>query len=177
MHIQNLIMIRILGYLQSKIYLKNSFLRHILAYLERFVMLAYWEPCYIQNYVIFRILAYIGTEAYSESCLFIRFFLPSPFLNFKFNSSWFLYYHLLYIMVWTRSKWENLSKEEIIEDLVSAEDIYSKLSDRTSHFYEDMKSFPLSYLQVKTVTTCLLKEFSNWRKTQLIMLNIIAMNQ
>ena len=41
--------------------------RHILAYSERCVMLAYWEPCHIQNFDMFRILAYLGTETYSKS--------------------------------------------------------------------------------------------------------------
>ena len=42
--------------------------RQILAYSERCVMLAYWEPCHIQNFAIARILAVLGLEAYSESC-------------------------------------------------------------------------------------------------------------
>ena len=44
--------------------------KHILAYSEHCVTLAYWKPCLIQNFVIFRILTYVGPEAYSELCLF-----------------------------------------------------------------------------------------------------------
>ena len=54
---------RILAYLEPEI-------RHILAYSERCVSLAYWETCQIQNFAIYRILVYLGPEEYSESCLF-----------------------------------------------------------------------------------------------------------
>ena len=37
--------------------------RHILAYSEGFVLLAYWESCHIQNF------SYLEPKAYSESCL------------------------------------------------------------------------------------------------------------
>ena len=37
-------------------------------------------------------------------------------------------------MVRTRSQLENLSKEELIDELIIVEDISSKLSDLTSHF-------------------------------------------
>ena len=37
-------------------------------------------------------------------------------------------------MVQARSQLENLSKEELIEELTSVEDISSKLSDLTSRF-------------------------------------------
>ena len=37
-------------------------------------------------------------------------------------------------MVQTRSQLENLSKEELIEELTSVEDISSELSDLTSRF-------------------------------------------
>ena len=43
--------------------------RHIVAYSECCVMLAYFVTLHIQNFVIFRILPYIGLEEYSESCL------------------------------------------------------------------------------------------------------------
>ena len=37
-------------------------------------------------------------------------------------------------MVWTRSQLENLSKKELIEELITVEDITSKLSDLSSRF-------------------------------------------
>ena len=37
-------------------------------------------------------------------------------------------------MVQTKRQLENLSKEELTEELISVEDISSKLSDFTSHF-------------------------------------------
>ena len=49
-------------YIQNPRYIQNS---TILAYSERCVTLAYWEPCYIQKFAIFRILAHLGAEAYS----------------------------------------------------------------------------------------------------------------
>ena len=53
-------------------YIERTLSRHILAYSERCVTLAYWEPCQIQNFAIFRILAYLEPEAYSESYLFMH---------------------------------------------------------------------------------------------------------
>ena len=44
-------------------------------------------------------------------------------------------------MVRTRSQLENLSKEELIDELISVEDISSKLSDLTSCFND----FPRRY--------------------------------
>ena len=46
--------------------------RHTLAYSERCVTLAYWQPCHIQNFAIFRILAYLGLEAYSIMMVIIK---------------------------------------------------------------------------------------------------------
>ena len=43
-------------------------------------------------------------------------------------------------MFQTRSQPENLSKEELIEELVRVEDLPSKLSDLTSHFYDFFKT-------------------------------------
>ena len=65
--IQNPAIFRILAFLESKIY---SELKHILAYSERCVTLAYREPCHIQNFAIFRILADLGPKVYSECCLY-----------------------------------------------------------------------------------------------------------
>ena len=49
-------------------------------------------------------------------------------------------------MVLTRSQLENLSKEELTEELISVEERSSKLFDLTSRF-------DLSYLFLKIVTT------------------------
>ena len=42
-------------------------------------------------------------------------------------------------MVQTRSQLENLSKEELIDKLISVEDISSKLSDLTSRFNDFLR--------------------------------------
>ena len=62
-HIQNLGIFRTQD-------ISRSLSRHILAYSERCVRLAYWEICHSQNFAIVRILAYLGPKAYSESCLY-----------------------------------------------------------------------------------------------------------
>ena len=46
-------------------------------------------------------------------------------------------------MVRTRSQLENLSKEELIEELISVEDISSKLSDLTSRFNDFLRWYEL----------------------------------
>ena len=61
--------------------------RHILAYSERCVTFAYWEPCHIQNFTTFRILVYLGTDVYSESCSYKRIqAYPGIFDNDSYNS-------------------------------------------------------------------------------------------
>ena len=42
-------------------------------------------------------------------------------------------------MVQTKRQLENLSKEELTEELISVEDISSKLSDLTSHFNDFLR--------------------------------------
>ena len=44
-------------------------------------------------------------------------------------------------MVQTRSQLENLSKEELIDELISVEDIFSKLSDLTSLFDDFLRRY------------------------------------
>ena len=44
-------------------------------------------------------------------------------------------------MVQTRSQLENLSKEELIDELISVEDISSKLSDLTSRFDDFLRRY------------------------------------
>ena len=53
-------------------------------------------------------------------------------------------------MVRTRSQLENLSKEELIEELISVKDISSKLSDLTSSFGDFLRRY--DSLSVKTAT-------------------------
>ena len=61
-------------------------------------------------------------------------------------------------MIRTRSQLENLSKEELIEELISVEDVSSKLSDLTSRLDDFLRQFKILSLEltvVKTVTTWL----------------------
>ena len=44
-------------------------------------------------------------------------------------------------MVRTRSQLENLSKEELIEELITVDDITSKISDLTNRFDDFLRSF------------------------------------
>ena len=44
-------------------------------------------------------------------------------------------------MVQTRSQLENLSKEELIDELISVENISSKLSDLTSRFDDSLRQY------------------------------------
>ena len=57
-------------------------------------------------------------------------------------------------MVRTISQLENLSKEELIDELISVEDISSKLSDLTSRFDDLLRRYEIlnSELSVKTAT-------------------------
>ena len=55
-------------------------------------------------------------------------------------------------MVRTRSQLENLSKEELIEELISVEDTSSKLSDLTSHC--DDNSVPATIVDVFESSIC-----------------------
>ena len=46
-------------------------------------------------------------------------------------------------MVRTRSQLENLSKKELIDELINVEDIYSKLSDLTSRFDDFLRRYEI----------------------------------
>ena len=46
-------------------------------------------------------------------------------------------------MIRTRSQLENLSKEELTDELISVEDISSKLSDVTSHFDNFLRRYEI----------------------------------
>ena len=57
-------------------------------------------------------------------------------------------------MVLTRSQLENLSKEKLIDDLISVEDISSKLSDLTSHYCDFLRPYEIHYLEVTVSKNC-----------------------
>ena len=63
-------------------------------------------------------------------------------------------------MVRTRSQLENLSKEELIEELISVEDISSKLSNLTSRFDNFFRRYKIlsPELSVSKNYSCLLSE-------------------
>ena len=57
-------------------------------------------------------------------------------------------------MVRTRSQLENLSKEELIDKLVSVEDISSKLSDLTSPFNDFLRQYEILSSEVTVSKNC-----------------------
>ena len=63
-------------------------------------------------------------------------------------------------MVRTRSQLENLSKEELIDELIIVEDISSKLSDLTSRFDDFLRQYEVlsSELTISKNCNCLLGE-------------------
>ena len=57
-------------------------------------------------------------------------------------------------MVRTRSQLENLSKEELIDDMISLEDISSKLSDFTSRFDNFLRRHEILSLELTVNNNC-----------------------
>ena len=57
-------------------------------------------------------------------------------------------------MVWTRSQLENLSKEELIDELISVEDISSKLSDLTSRFDDFLRRYEILSSELTVSKNC-----------------------
>ena len=57
-------------------------------------------------------------------------------------------------MVWTISQLENLSKEELIEELISVENISSKLSDLTSHFHDFLRRHEILSSELTVSKNC-----------------------
>ena len=57
-------------------------------------------------------------------------------------------------MVRTRSQLENLSKEELIDELISAEDISSKLSDLTSRFDDFLRQYEVLSSELTISKNC-----------------------
>ena len=57
-------------------------------------------------------------------------------------------------MVRTRSQLENLSKEELIDELISVEDISSKLSDLTSRFDDFLRRYEILSSELTVSKNC-----------------------
>ena len=57
-------------------------------------------------------------------------------------------------MVRTRSQLENISKEELIDKLISAEDISSKLSDLTSRFDDFLRQSEILNSELAVSKNC-----------------------
>ena len=57
-------------------------------------------------------------------------------------------------MVRTRSQLENLSKEELIDELISVEDISSKLSDLTSRFDDFLRRYEILNSELTVSKNC-----------------------
>ena len=57
-------------------------------------------------------------------------------------------------MVRTRSQLENLSKEELIEELITVDDITSKLSDLSNQFNDFFRRFEVASLDLAIIRNC-----------------------
>ena len=57
-------------------------------------------------------------------------------------------------MVRTRSQLQNLSKEELIEELISVEDISSKLSDSASCFDDFLRRYEILSSELSIIKNC-----------------------
>ena len=57
-------------------------------------------------------------------------------------------------MVRTRSQLENLSKKELIEELISVEDISSKLSDLTNRFDDFLRRYEILNSELTVSKNC-----------------------
>ena len=57
-------------------------------------------------------------------------------------------------MVRTRSQLENVSKEELIEELISVEGISSKLSDLTSYFDDFLRQYEILNSELTVNKNC-----------------------
>ena len=104
------------------------------------------------------------------SCLLIYFFSVWPpkrrhpfchrHSNFIINLNLILNFHILSSsltkMIRTWSQLENLSKEELIEELITADDISSKLSDLSNRFDGFLRRFEF----VTSVVTAIAKNCS-----------------
>ena len=69
----------------------------------------------------------------------------------------FLIYILLWSstkMVWTRSQLENLSKEELIEELITVDDVTSNISDWTNRFDDFLRRFEVVSSDLAITRNC-----------------------
>ena len=57
-------------------------------------------------------------------------------------------------MVQIRSQLKNLSKEELIDEMISVEDVPSKLSDLTSHFNDFRRRYEILSLELTVSKNC-----------------------
>ena len=57
-------------------------------------------------------------------------------------------------MVQTRSQLENLSKEELIEELITVNDITSKISDLTNRFDDFLRRFGVASSELVITRNC-----------------------
>ena len=57
-------------------------------------------------------------------------------------------------MARTRNQQENLSKEELIDELISVEDISSKLSDLTSHYDDFLRQYEILNSELTVSKNC-----------------------
>ena len=57
-------------------------------------------------------------------------------------------------MVWTRSQLENLSKEELIEELITVDDVTSNISDLTNRFDDFLRSFEVVSSDLAITKNC-----------------------
>ena len=73
----------------------------------------------------------------------------------QFNPLFILYHLYSYIAkVRTRSQLDNLSKEELIDELISVEDISSKLSDLTSRFDDFLRRYEILNSELTVSKNC-----------------------
>ena len=67
----------------------------------------------------------------------------------------FILYHLPWL-AWLEQEfnWKNLSKQELIEELFSAEDISFKLSDLTSHIDDFLRRYEIPFSELSVTKNC-----------------------
>ena len=82
-------------------------------------------------------------------------------------------------MVQTRSQLENLSKEELIEELISVNDISTNISDLSNRFNDCVRRFEVISSDLATTRDCnrlLTERVVQLEGMQLQMLSIICKN-
>ena len=66
-------------------------------------------------------------------------------------------------MVRTKCQLENLSKEELIDELISVKDISSKLSDLTSRFNDFLRWYEIIKSELTVVAMINIITVNHWR--------------